>query len=373
MLKQLIRQFHLTRAERNGAAALLLLATAAWLTPELYRYFRPAVQQTDFSAVARSLEAYTPAATGPGAHLAPFDPNTASLETFVGLGLSEKVARTILNYRAHGGRFRTAADLQKIYSLPATEFERLKPFIRIGAEAPPRNPARVVQASLAAPELFSFDPNTATEAELLRLGLPRALVGRLLKYREKGGYFHDKKGFGKLYGLTEAEFLRLEPYLAIAKRETAPRPMTYAGGSGAPRPAAEEQPIDINAASADDWQRLPGVGAVRAYKIVRYREKLGGFISVAQVGETAGLPDSVFQKMAPQLRPGAPVFRQINLNTVTADELAEHPYFSRKQAQLILNYRTQHGPFARPEDIARIAAFSDAAWLAKVKPYLTAP
>jgi len=348
-----------------------LLAAATWIAPAVYRHFRPA-PQTDFSAFAHLLDEYAAAATPAGAvaALVPFDPNTASVETFVGLGLAEKVARTIVKYRERGGRFRSAADLQKIYSLPAADFERLRPFVRIGEDAPKHRGAQPVLASIAAPELFPFDPNTATEADLRRLGLPPALVGRLLKYREKGGFFYDKKGFGKLYGLSETEFSRLEPYLAIAKRETAVHPATYAGGGTAARPVVEEAPVDINTATPDDWQRLPGVGAVRAYKIVRYREKLGGFVAVAQVAETAGLPDSIFQKMHPRLRLGAPVFRQINLNTATADELAAHPYFSRKKAQLILNYREQHGPFARPEDIARIAAFSDAAWLAKIYPYL---
>ena len=374
MFKHLLRQFYLTRAERNGAVALLLLAGASWIAPAVYRHFRPA-PQTDFSAFAHLLDEYAstvPSAppAGTGVALAPFDPNTASVETFVGLGLAEKTARTIVKYRERGGRFRSAADLQKIYSLPAADFERLRPFVRIGEDAPQHHSPQLVLASMAAPELFSFDPNTATEADLRRLGLPPALVGRLLKYREKGGFFYDKKGFSKLYGLTETEFLRLEPYLAIAKRETAPRPATYAGGGNAAGPAVEAAPVDINTATPDDWQRLPGVGAVRAYKIVRYREKLGGFVAVAQVAETAGLPDSIFQKMVPRLRLGVPVFRQINLNTATADELVEHPYFSRKQAQLIVHYREQHGPFGRVEDIARIAAFSDAAWLAKISPYL---
>ena len=204
----------------------------------------------------------------------------------------------------------------------------------------------------------------------MRLGLPRALVARLLHYREKGGFFFDKTDFRKLYGLTDADFSRLEPYIAIAKSDLVVRPAAYSGGGSGYSPMAET-PVDINVATPADWQRLPGIGAARAYKIVRFRDKLGGFIAVQQVGETASLPDSVFQKIQSRLRLETPIFKKIDLNTATVDMLAAHPYFTYKQAQLIIAYREQHGPLARVEDIARIAAFTDKTWIDKVKPYLT--
>ena len=44
-----------------------------------------------------------------------FNPNTASLDDFVRLGFSEKQARSILNYREKGGRFRRKSDFAKSY------------------------------------------------------------------------------------------------------------------------------------------------------------------------------------------------------------------------------------------------------------------
>lgn len=375
MLKHLLRQFYLSKAERHGAAGLMLLALSAFITPEMYRLLRKPAE-TDFSVFAGQVEAYFSAAAIPAAEtgkdadpaLFHFDPNTADAETLTRLGLSSKVAATIVKYRERGGRFRKADDLQKIYTLPEEDFERLRPFVRIEPSTNGRSRPQESDQAARQPEPFPFDPNTASESDLLRLGLSRGLAARLLRYREKGGFFFDKAGFKKLYGLTEAEYTRLEPYIVIAKSEAVVRPVAYSGGGHAKVNAAVV--IDINTATPDDWRQLPGIGAARAHKIVRYRDKLGGFTSAAQVAETYDLPDSVFQQIRPQLRVETPVYRKININAVSEAELRAHPYFNFKQAQLIVAYREQNGRFGSVDDIGRIAAFSDRQWLEKVKPYL---
>ncbi len=374
MLSQLIRQFHLTRSERCGAAALLAISAACWLAPEVYNWWRGPQEPTDFRDFERL--AVPPAALPlpkqqeQAVSGFPFDPNTASVETLVALGLPENLARTIDKYRSRGGRFRTAEDLQKIYNLREEDYERLRPFVRIGKNTPPAGRHFAGAATVAGkpePETFPFDPNTATAAELRRLGLPEPLIMRLLRYREKGGYFFEKSDFRKLYGLSEADYTRLEPQLAIDRSQTPLRPAAYSGGSGQ---APEIPTIDINTASPEVWQQLPGIGAARAKKIVWFRDKLGGFIQPEQVAETRDLPDSVFQQIRPYLRVESPVFKKIPINTASIAEIAGHPCFDFKQAQLIVAYREQHGPFRSAGDLARIAAFSDRQWLEKAVQYV---
>jgi len=374
MLKHLIRQFHFSKTERYGVVALLLLIGVSYIAPEIYlAQYKPG--NTDFSEFKDKIAAYRqagPAGEIPGSNpektaLFYFDPNTVPVSTFIQLGIPERVANTIARYRDRGGRFRSAEDLGKIYTLPEEIFKRLRPYVQIGNSKAIADKKPGVEAM---PEQFSFDPNTASEGDLLRLGLPQPLVGRLLRYRDKGGVFLEKADFRKLYGLTDTDFARLEPYIAISRTEAAIRPATYSGGYGK---RAAPTGLDINTATPDDWQQLPGIGAGRANQIVRFREKLGGFIRVEQVGETYGMPDSVFQNIRTYLQLNAPSIQKINLNTATEDVLAAHPYINFKQAKTIVAYREQHGMYARPEDIRRIAAFSDSEWLTRVLPYLTVP
>lgn len=378
-MKRFILNFlHFSRRERLGAIALTILCVAVFALPEITRRFYPQ-KTTDFSQFQKDIQAFRSAmqaadtTTGaPAGDLFIFDPNTASLEDFVRLGLSEKVAGIICNYRDKGGRFRKPEDFQKIWSLPKADYERLLPYIQIESAENDGFEAKQVSKQF---ELFAFDPNKTTESDFLRLGLPQRTVRILLNYRAKGGFFRKKEDFMKIYTLSEEDYARLEPFIVFEQTAAvaeASRPATFSGGSNAnvaPKFSAKG-PLDINRASAEDWQRLPGIGEKRASQIVHFRESLGGFLSVEQVGEMYGLPDSVFQKIRPMLALNPADVRKINLNTASVEDLDKHPYISGKQAKLMVAYRQQHGAFISVDDLLKIAAFSDKKWLEKVRPYL---
>jgi DNA uptake protein ComE-like DNA-binding protein len=55
--------------------------------------------------------------------------------------------------------------------------------------------------------------------------------------------------------------------------------------------------VDINKSDSSTWMALPGIGVKLSQRIIAFREKLGGFYDINQVGETYGLADSVFQKL----------------------------------------------------------------------------
>jgi competence protein ComEA len=196
-------------------------------------------------------------------------------------------------------------------------------------------------------------------------------VKSILNYREKGGRFKKQADLGKIYTLSQRDFERIAPYALFEAGSGAPLPVAMAAGvSGAKRPAEHTALVDINRASMEAWATLPGIGEARARQLVNFREKLGGFLRVEQVGEMYGLPDSVFQRIRPRLAFSTPSLRKVNLNTATVADLDAHPYISKKQAQLIVAYREQHGDFAAPEGVAKILAFTDKVWLEKVMPYL---
>ena len=61
-----------------------------------------------------------------------------------------------------------------------------------------------------------------------------------------------------------------------------------AAGGGA---AAAGQPIDLNTATLEQLDTLPGVGAITAQKILDHREQQGGFGSVDELGQVPGIGD----------------------------------------------------------------------------------
>ena len=64
-----------------------------------------------------------------------------------------------------------------------------------------------------------------------------------------------------------------------------------------------------------------------------------------------------------------PAVHKININQADLESLKKHPYIRYQQANVIINYRMQHGKFQKPEDLLKIKILSQD-WLDKIQPYL---
>ena len=224
-------------------------------------------------------------------------------------------------------------------------------------------------------ELFYFDPNTITGSEWKRLGLRDKTIKTIENYRNKGGRFYKPEDLQRIYGLHDDEYERLKPYIKIGSNTPKTNEVPVSS-----RPKDEIQSsksyatryliIDVNNADTTAFISLPGIGSKLAARIITFREKLGGFYSVEQIGETYGLPDSTFQKIKQYLKLDNPSVKKININTATVDELKAHPYIKYSLANPIIAYRNEHGSFSKIEDIKKVMAVTDDIYK-KIAPYLT--
>lgn len=68
-------------------------------------------------------------------------------------------------------------------------------------------------------------------------------------------------------------------------------------------PASHQGTININAATADEISDfLPGIGEVKAKRIVAYRESAGGFDSVDELCNVKGIGQKTLEKIRPYCR-----------------------------------------------------------------------
>ena len=70
------------------------------------------------------------------------------------------------------------------------------------------------------------------------------------------------------------------------------------GGAGAAGVAVCAAPIDINSATPDCLQTLPGIGRVRAETIVAHREEEGPFPSVKSITAVSGIGEGIYGRIA---------------------------------------------------------------------------
>ena len=61
--------------------------------------------------------------------------------------------------------------------------------------------------------------------------------------------------------------------------------------------ASEALSVDINSADAEELQRLPGIGPVKAQAIIDYRNAYGGFVSVEEIMEVRGIGEATYEKI----------------------------------------------------------------------------
>jgi competence ComEA-like helix-hairpin-helix protein len=216
--------------------------------------------------------------------------------------------------------------------------------------------------------LFAFDPNTLTIEGWQRLGLSERTSKTIEKYRSKGGKFFKPEDLKKIWGLPEGFYERVKNYISIA---SVSKQFEQANFSKPVYEKLEKKiaSVNINEADTAAFIALPGIGSKLAFRIVNFRDKLGGFYSVEQIGDTYGLPDSTFQKIKPYLKLDGDV-KKLNINTATKDELKLHPYIKWNLANAVVEYRNQHGNFKSLEELKNIAVIDEVTF-AKIVHYLS--
>ncbi len=233
-------------------------------------------------------------------------------------------------------------------------------------------------------ETFAFDPNTADSTTLLRLGLPPYMVRGIYKYRARGGVYREPADFSRVPGLTNEMWERLSPYISIDRRFQAVKPLPRsARQTTAPDPSLSPsakvmrdtvrfplklragETVELNGSDTSALKRIPGIGSYRSRQIVRYREQLGGFVSLSQVHEIEGIPDDIDE----YLTLDDTQVSKLDVNKASMNALLRHPYIDSFQAQSILEHRRARGAIRSIEDLRQLMYFSDADVL-RLTPYL---
>jgi DNA uptake protein ComE-like DNA-binding protein len=194
-------------------------------------------------------------------------------------------------------------------------------------------------------ELFPFDPNLLSMEGWKKLGLNDKTV----KTINKGGKFYKPEDLKKIWGLPDGFYDYVSGYISIDRQEQKTEKFT-----SATQEKKKTWDININTADTLAFIALPGIGNKLALRILNFRDKLGGFYSVEQIGETYGLPDSTFDKIKPFLHVNGEVDK-ININSCTKDDLKIHPYIKWTLANAIVEYRNQHGSFKQLDDLRNIS------------------
>lgn len=237
--------------------------------------------------------------------------------------------------------------------------------------------------------LQTFDPNTADSTVLLGLGLQPWQVRNIYKYRANGGIYTCPEDFARLYGLTVKKYRELLPYIRISadyrpasevystphqvrtnsalSRLSTPDSSRSNTAMPYPQKLRQGQTISLNLSDTITLRKVPGIGAHFARKIVRYRERLGGFVSNSQLLEIEDFPESALPYLT--VRSDDDIHK-LNINTATNEQLRRHPYINYMMARQICDYRRVHGKINDIDALRLLPTFKPTT-IQKLKPYIT--
>jgi competence protein ComEA len=296
MLKRIIRDyFYCSKRERNALIVLLLITGGFYAWPYFYEVKRdPPLTDVELLAVVKQLQEdngnndnYTPVSSSAGlatnvpVQLFAFDPNTLDEDGFVRLGLPPRTARTIINYRNKGGRFRKPDDLRKIYTLRPEDADRLVPYVQIPGMQEQAG-SYTVQRKDTKP-LTRMDVNTADAATLEQLsGIGKVLSERIVRYREALGGFYSLEQLKEVSGINEQLLEQIRPQLMLQ--------------------SGKHQRLSIATITKEQLSQHPYCSKTTAEAIIRFRQSRGVIQSLEELKAIKEVSPEILARLLPYLK-----------------------------------------------------------------------
>ncbi len=194
--------------------------------------------------------------------------------------------------------------------------------------------------------LFFFDPNNISEDEMRQLKFPEKLIKNIINYRNAGGHFYNKESLKKLYTINDSIYNKLADYILIPALKSA-QP-SYTANTTPPQYAQKVITVELNSADSNQLNQLRGIGKILSARIIKYRNRLGGFYRVDQLKEVYGINDSmyIFITHNNQLLIDTSLIKKINLTNADFKTMIRHFYFNKDIIVKILQIQKNKEPFS---------------------------
>ncbi len=147
-----------------------------------------------------------------------------------------------------------------------------------------------------------IDPNTATEEQLDRLpGVGPAVAGRIVQMRLDRGRFAQVSDLLSVPGVGPATLARITPYIELPNRSGVDG-STRTSRIGRTRlRSVDPDRLDLNRATREELEQLPGVGPVTGERILTLRRSLGKFRVLEELRSVRGIGSASIERLRPLL------------------------------------------------------------------------
>jgi hypothetical protein len=129
--------------------------------------------------------------------------------------------------------------------------------------------------------------------------------------------------------------------------------------------------IELNRADSALLVRIPGIGEKSAAALIRYRERLGGYVDLRQLCEAARWiePQDLSKWENQWLTVNANEIRPLHLNSDDFRTLLRHPYLDYPQVKALFDLRDKKATISSWDEIVATGIFTDGD-IARLRPYV---
>ncbi|RTE52586.1 helix-hairpin-helix domain-containing protein [Arenibacter aquaticus] len=220
--------------------------------------------------------------------------------------------------------------------------------------------------------IFPFNPNFISDYKGYTLGMSPGEIDRLHNFRANNKFVNSEKEFQLVTRISDSLLDKLAPYFkfpdwatdrtktdltATDKSEVVDTPYpirTYESH----RALSSIKIKDLNKATAQELKDIRGIGDKLSQRIVKFRDRLGGFIDERQLSHVYGLDLEVVDRVLKRYRVlNPPPISKININSSSVHDIAKLVYFKYSVAAKIVAYRQQVGAIDSFDELVNIEDF----------------
>ncbi len=211
--------------------------------------------------------------------------------------------------------------------------------------------------------IYPFNPNFISDYKGYTLGMSVEEIDRLHAFRAQNKFVNNSYEFQNITKISDSLLEAISPNFKfpewVKNKSVSQRKIPSATFQKELDAHKDKFQIkDLNSATAEDLKAISGIGEKLALRIIKFRNRLGGFMVEDQLYDVYGLEPDVVKRTVKRFKVlSQPQMEKINVNSASAEEISKLIYIRYNVAANIVEYREVNGSFSSLDELTKIEDF----------------